>query len=451
MKIQLDSIRDCLDGIIPGNIATRSLDGTPNMAYMSQAQYVDSNHVALSYQFFNSTRRNILAFPRARISLFDPWTGAQYRLALEYLRTEDSGPIFESMKAKLVGIASHSGMSGVFRLLGSDIYRVLDIESVPGETLPPRPAHINLLAALRASAEAMCGATDLDDLLARTMNCMKERFDIQHGMVLMLDEPACRLYTVASLGYPTSGIGSEIMLDQGVIGVAARVGTPIRIGYFAAEYSYSRAIKASLAQDLASTFETEIPLPGLPESRSQLAVPIRAAHRVIGVLYVESPQEVRFSYDDEDALVALAGQLGTAIHMQQQNAEMSDRPVETGKHPAKVAGTPLLVRHYAENDSIFLGDDYLIKGVAGAIFWTLARDYVDQQRSSFTNRELRLDSRIKLPDLSDNLEARLLLLTRRLAEYDGGIRIEKTGRGRFSFYADQPLQLVEVPANRRFS
>lgn len=90
----------------------------------------------------------------------------------------------------------------------------------------------------------------------------------------------------------------------------------------------------------------------------------------------------------------------------------------------------MTVRHYGENDSIFLDNDYLIKGVAGSILWTLLRDYSNQQRTEFTNRELRLDSRVRLPDFSDNLEARLLLLGKRLTERNAGILIEKAGRGR---------------------
>lgn len=462
MMIKVDAIRECLEGIVPGNIATCAVDGTPNVAYLSQVQYVDGEHVALSYQFFNTTRRNILAFPYARVAVLNPLTGAHYRLSLQYLRTEAAGPLFENMKARLAGIASHTGMSGVFRLLGADIYRVLDIEQVPGQTLPAPAPGCNLLAALRASAEELCVCGDLDGALERLLGCLKNRFGIGHAMVLMLDESGERLYTVASCGYPESGVGSEIAVGDGVIGVAARERTPIRIGHFTAEYTYGRAIRESLAQSgLAAAMSTEIPLPGLPASRSQLAVPINACQRLIGVLYVESPLDLRFSYDDEDALVALAGQLGVAIRLLQQGPENGDEvadanddaarlsPSAASVAPAVVAinGEPLLVRHYAENDSVFLNGDYLIKGVAGSIFRVLVRDYVEKGQSHFSNRELRLDPRIRLPDISDNLEARLILLARRLVERNAPLRIEKTGRGRFRLQVDRPLRLVDVAEN----
>jgi hypothetical protein len=74
------------------------------------------------------------------------------------------------------------------------------------------------------------------------------------------------------------------------------------------------------------------------------------------------------------------------------------------------------------------------------------RDYAATRRTDFTNRELRLDPAIRLPDLGDNLEARLILLERRLTERSPFLRIEKTGRGRFRLRVARPVKLVEVAA-----
>lgn len=443
-EITLPAIRACLEGIVPSAIATCSADGTPNVTYISQVHYVDEQHVALSYQFFNKTRQNVLAHPRAQVQVVDPHSAAQYRLDVDYLRTESEGALFENMKARLAGIASQTGMSGVFRLLGADVYRVLAIEQLPAAVLPLPPPRRNVLAALRDCTQVLSQPADLATLLDRTLAALERHFGCEHAMLLLLDECGDKLYTVASRGYEASGVGSEVALGEGVIGVAAREGTAIRIGHAAREYQYSRAVRrAFLEANPRLQLETEIVFPGLPEPHSQLAVPLRLGSRLLGALYVESMEDLRFSWADEDALVTLAGQLAMAIHI----AHEAPAPHEAAA-PAMPAvsadGQPLRIRHYAENDSVFADDAYVIKGVAGSILWKLLRDFVQHGRSEFTNRELRLDPSIRLPEVSDNLEARLILLQRRLAEGGHGLAIEKTGRGRFRLVVTRALKLEDV-------
>jgi hypothetical protein len=447
MTITLDAIRSCLEGVVPSLIATCAPDGTPNVAYLSQVHYVDRDHVALSFQFFNKTRENVLANPRAAVQVVDPETAAHFRLTLEYQRTETEGPLFEKMKAKLAGIASHTGMSKVFRLQGADVYRVLAVECVFGQASHgpvPRPS---MLAAMRVCSQHLSTCTDLAGLLDGTLGCLETLFDVHHAMLFMLDERGERLFTVASRGYPESGVGSEIALGEGVIGVAAREHTPIRIGHMAREYLYSSAVRQSFQDgEAAPDIETEIPLPGLAESRSQIAVPLMVGQRLLGVLYVESPEDLRFTYEDEDVLVILAEQLAMAIHIFGQHPDAHDDAATSVAPKTAVSGTPAVIRRYAADHSVFIDNDYLIKGVAGAIFWKLVQDHVQSGRTEFSNRELRLDPAIRLPDICDNLEARLILLQRRLAERCPFLRIEKTGRGRFRLDVSRPLKLADAPA-----
>jgi adenylate cyclase len=443
-RLTLGEIRHCLEGTIPAVIATVAADGTPNVAYISQACYADEGHVALSFQFFNKTRANILANPYANLMVLHPQTVQFYRLHLRYVRTETEGPLFESMKAQLAGIASHTGMANVFKLLGSDIYAVQEIEAVEGSPLPTPPPRYSMLSAVRRCSEQLSRSTSLDEVLNAILATLTDWMGVQHAMVLMADPVSQRLYTVASCGYATSGVGSEIGLGQGVIGVAARERTPVRIQHMATAYLYSSTIRNSLqasAPDFAP--EVDIPYPGLPAPHSQLAVPIVSAGRLLGVVFVESPHDMQFGFEDEDVLVAMAGHLGAAIDLMQSATEPQEA-MATDLPAPQAHGAALHIRHYPANDSIFIGDDYLIKGVAGAIFWKLVRNFVEHGRTTFSNRELRLDNDLGLPDVTDNLEARLLLLQRRLKEHGPLVRIEKTGRGRFQLVVQRPLTLQEV-------
>jgi adenylate cyclase len=441
MSTKLSDIRACLEGAIPAAMSTCAPDGTPNVVYISQVYYVDERHVALSFQFFNKTRRNVLANPYATVLLVHPRTAGYWRLHLRYLRTETEGPLFEGMKAQLAGIASHSGMQDVFRLLGSDIYEVEQIEEVPGEPLPMPPARAGVLGAVRSGAAKLARCTSMDEALNAALETLVGDLAIEHAMILMLDERAQRLYTVASSGYATSGVGSEIGMGEGVVGMAARERTPVRIVHVVHASIYSQAMR-----DGAGAGATEIPYPGLAQPHSQLAVPVMSANRLIGVLFAESERDLRFTYEDEDALVAIAGHLGAVIDLMQEVDEARVGEVSAGMSAAPAAPAaqaPLAIRRFAANNSIFIGDDYLIKGVAGAILWKLLNEHA-QGRSEFSNRELRLDAAIGLPDVGDNLEARLVLLRKRLEEYGPHLRIEKTGRGRFRLVVARPLSLANA-------
>jgi hypothetical protein len=85
------------------------------------------------------------------------------------------------------------------------------------------------------------------------------------------------------------------------------------------------------------------------------------------------------------------------------------------------------------------------EGVAGRILWWILSQYTERHRVDFSNKEIRLDRTVALPDISDNLEARLILLRRRLEDRCPFIHIVKTGRGRFRLNIDRPLTLHDLP------
>jgi hypothetical protein len=126
-----DEIRAALDNGLPALMVTCSADGTPNATIISKVFFVDDTHVALSFQFFNKTIRNVRENPRAWAGLTDFVAHADWTMDLAFERSETAGPIFDAMDMEIEAIASATGMSGVFKLRAADIYRVLAVDKQP--------------------------------------------------------------------------------------------------------------------------------------------------------------------------------------------------------------------------------------------------------------------------------------------------------------------------------
>ena len=80
MQIELEHILPCFEGMIPATLATCSKEGIPNITYLSAVHFIDKEHIALSYQFFNKSRANVLENPAAQLMVVDPHTMEQYHL-----------------------------------------------------------------------------------------------------------------------------------------------------------------------------------------------------------------------------------------------------------------------------------------------------------------------------------------------------------------------------------
>lgn len=434
----LDLIRACLEGGLPKQVASCSPTGLTDICEVPQLCFVDAQHVALPYACTTTLRSNLLANPRAAATVSHPETAARYRLALEFLGTESSGPLFNSLQAR------HASTPGMLPLLGVDICRVLSVEQLAGEMLPLPPAPCNRLAAVRLLSQRLAAADELSQAFDLVLDGLNSEMGMDHALILCVDESGQWLYTVASRGYAQSGVGSEVELGSGLIGAVAQFRAPVRLASLAGEYREPGLHLGPAAVG------GDIPFPALHRPHSQLAVPIAAGNWLAGVLYVESADQRRFDYQDEDALVALGQQLGLAMRWLTRPTELLPEVSETLDEEITPSPTPLgkpvTIRYFATTQSVFLDEDYLIKGVAGAVLWLLLCDYARDGRSEASNRALRLDPRLKLPDFGDNLYTRLLLLQRRLGERCDWLALDKLGRGRFRLRVDRPVQLVDGEA-----
>jgi hypothetical protein len=447
--VTLESLGPCFQGILPAQLFTCSSDGIPNAAYLSHVEYVDASHVALSFQFFNKSRRNIAENPNALVMVPDPDTGQGWLLRLRFVRSETSGPLFDRMALRIEAIASYCGLKGIFKLRAADVYEVLRIEPAPEERGAPRAAAaaaVFTATAMQRLAAHVDGADSLEALLDAILRGVEESFGFRYSAILAPTEEEGVLVTIATRGYPESGAGAEVRFGEGIGGFAAEARKPIRVSGLLRGMLYAFAMhKGALAGgDSYDARRARIPMPGLANPDSQLGVPLIVRGELVGVLCVESETPYRYHEEDKASVELLGSYLGIAVQNMQLQERSADAANETVAHaPARrraaapqapcANGKPRHdVVYYAADECILLDGEYLIRSLPARILWRLLTARESTGRQEFTNRELRLDKSLNLPEWKDNLESRLLLLRRRLAEKCPDIRLVPRARGRFA-------------------
>jgi adenylate cyclase len=476
VSVPLESLATCFQGLLPAQLFTCSRDGVPNAAYLSHVDYVDHAHVALSFQFFNKSRRNIAENPQALVIVLDPDTGQGWQLRLKYVRSETEGPLFERMALRIEAIASYCGLKGIFKLRAADVYEVLSIAGTPEETGMAAGRSIDrelraaaqnpvfTMKALQDLSQRMHAADTLETLVDSILDGLEESFGFRYSTILAPTEDPCVLVTLATHGYAENGAGAEVRFGEGIGGLVAEARKPIRISGLMRGMLYALAMHNQSGEAGAERRRRQIPLPGLANPESQLGVPLLVRGELVGVLCLESEVPYRFHEEDKSSIELLGSYLAIAI----QNMQLLERAADgldavttpaapppgaaapdPAAHPAPRRPPTDSARHeivyYAGDECILVNGDYLIRSLPARILWRLLTVREATGRGEFTNRELRLDKSLSLPEWKDNLESRLLLLRRRLEQKCPDIKLVSRARGRFALELSCDVALSTRP------
>ena len=168
------------------------------------------------------------------------------------------------------------------------------------EIIEQRASHIQTVAEV---GKAVAMQRDLEELLTRTAYLISDRFNFYHVGIFLLDSRGEYAILRAS-----NSSGGEKMLERGhklKVGIEGIVGTVARTG--------EARISLDVGED-SVYFEN----PDLPDTRSEMALPLIASGETLGVLDIQSVDANAFSDEDIPPLQLLADQLAIAV----QNARL---------------------------------------------------------------------------------------------------------------------------------
>jgi sigma-B regulation protein RsbU (phosphoserine phosphatase) len=152
--------------------------------------------------------------------------------------------------------------------------------------------YADLLATLYEIGKETASILDLDELLHRVAEVVKRVIDYEMFGILLLDEERNELVLRKSVRYGNLPEKRVIRVGEGLCGTAALLKEPILVGDVRKDPRYLNLI---------------------PETRSELVVPLIHKDRVVGVFDLESTVLDRFTEEHVKVLTPLASQVAIAI------------------------------------------------------------------------------------------------------------------------------------------
>ena len=154
---------------------------------------------------------------------------------------------------------------------------------------------------LEAAAEIardISGSLNLDELLIKAVNLIRERYDFYHAAVFLHDLPA----EFAVIREATGDAGAQMKRQGYKIGV----GSKSVVGFVTGRGE--QLVVNDTAKD--ATFYAN---PLLPDTRAEAAFALRVGERILGALDVQSTKPFAFSDDNLRSLQILADQIAIAV------------------------------------------------------------------------------------------------------------------------------------------
>lgn len=154
------------------------------------------------------------------------------------------------------------------------------------------------MKAVAEVAKEAAAIREVDELLSKTTRLISEHFNFYHTGIFLINNTGD-----AAVLRAANSSGGRRMLSRGH---RLRVGQEGIVGFVAGTG------KARIALDVeadADYFDN----PEMPETRSEMALPLKVRERSIGVLDVQSKEQNAFTQDDVATLQVLADQIALAI------------------------------------------------------------------------------------------------------------------------------------------